>query len=272
MKNSSLCILVLFVLLISSCAPGIKRIPPNPSNPVFTVALLPVYNATVDIDGPQKIREEFFKRISGHNYSAKPIDEVDRLLQDRMGITLGSQLDLTDPQKIGEVLGVDGLVYGYLLDYNDLILGIYNVRMVRAGFKLVNTKTGSVMWSRGQGVKNMLVSEGTGEALAVLKELRDEKEGLEDFSLINGIEEIPGLKDWHIMKIIKVKNARDAAIISLGEMVLGKALRIHLKAETKRMMSIIFRNFPAGPGSPNSMASPVKFWSVRTWITGKEQV
>ncbi|MEE8185653.1 MAG: hypothetical protein V3T96_04550, partial [Thermodesulfobacteriota bacterium] len=133
MKKTRLLTLLLFLLLLSSCAPGIKRIPPNPTNPVFTVAFLPVYNATADIDGPQKIREEFFKRISRYNYSAKPIDEVDRLLQDRMGITLGSQLDLTNPQKIGEVLGVDGLVYGYLLDYSHLTLGIYNVKMVRAG-------------------------------------------------------------------------------------------------------------------------------------------
>jgi hypothetical protein len=262
--------MVLFLLLLSSCAPRIKRIPPNPSNPIFTVALLPVYNVTADIDGPQKIREEFFKRISRYNYSAKPIAEVDRLLQDQMGITLGSQLDLTNPQKIGEVLGVDGLVYGYLLDYSDLTLGIYNVRMVKAGFKLVNAKTGSVMWSRGQGVKSVLVSEGMGEGLAVLKELRDAKDGLEDFNLIPGIKEIPGLKDWHIMKIIKVKEARDAAIISLGKKVIGKALGIHLKAETKRMMKIILRGFPAGPGSPNSMASPVKSWSVRTRVTGKE--
>jgi hypothetical protein len=226
---------------------------PNPSNPIYTVAVLPVYNATNDVGGPEKVRKNFNDRLAKLHYKVMPIEEVNRILIDRMGITLGTQLELTTPEDVGETLGVDGLVYGYLLNYDHITTGVYNAKKVRAGFKLVDARTGSVYWARGQGVKNVLTGgRDLGTGVAAARELKDVQEGLTPYKNIEGIEEIPMLTDWrHTRRVQEASNAGNAALFSLGEKLVGKALGVHLAAETNAMLNIIFRSMPVGPGGPS---------------------
>ncbi len=250
MKKTFSTLLCLIVLSIAACTPMV-RIQPDLTNPVYTVAVLPMYNATNDVEGPHMIREEFDRRIAKWHYQTRSIEEVDQLLRDRMGITLGSQLEMTTPQKLGEVLGVDGVVYGYLLNFDDITTGIYNVKKVRAGFKLVETRTGRIIWARGQGVKSELTSGGSiGSGVAALKGIGEKREGLEPFKAIKGVAGIPGLDDWHVMRSEREESIGDAAIMSIGGKLIGKALGIHLKAESVRMLDMIMPTLHPGPGGP----------------------
>lgn len=202
------------------------------------------------------VREEFNKRIQNINYLIKPLSEVDRVLMDQMGITLGSQLEMTNPKQLGEILGVDGVVYGYLLNFDDITTGVYNAKRVRAGFKLVDTKTGVVMWADGHGVKSLLAGSDVGTGITLLKEAQDSKEGLDYYKAIEGLNEIPGLKNWQIIRAGGTKKVGDAAALALGEKLLTKALKIHLRLESDTMLNSIVKGFPAGPGSSRTAAAP----------------
>ncbi len=125
--------LLYLVLVFALGACGGRAIAPNPANPVYKVAVLPFYNATNDVDGPGTVRKLFAGRLDRFHYDSLPLEDVDRLLSDRMGITLGSQLELTTAKELGETLGVDGVFYGYLLDFGQITTGVYNVKKVRAG-------------------------------------------------------------------------------------------------------------------------------------------
>ncbi|MEW6544371.1 MAG: GNA1162 family protein [Nitrospirota bacterium] len=146
-------LLMLAVLLVAACAPTLPQITRNQANPIRTVAVLPLVNNTNDVEGPAYVRDLFVAELGQFFYVVKPVSEVDQLLKDRMGVTLGAQLDMTTPQKLGEVLGVDGVFYGALEDFSDKTTGIYNVRRVRLRSKLVNCKTGQTVWKNGIGVK-----------------------------------------------------------------------------------------------------------------------
>lgn len=248
-------LLYLAVLALALGACGGRGIAPNPANPVYKVAVLPFYNATNDVGGPGMVRELFAERLDRFHYDIVALEDVDRLLVDRMGITLGSQLELTTARELGETLGVDGVFYGYLLDFDQITTGVYNVKKVRAGIKLVDTKTGTVVWARGLGVKSLLTSGDIGTGIAILRELK----GLDDdfFTSIKGIDDIPGLRDWHVMRAAKVKKAGDAAIISLGGQFITRALGIHLKTETKVMLKRVMRGLPAGPGFARARPKPL---------------
>ncbi|MBI5641901.1 MAG: DUF799 family lipoprotein [Deltaproteobacteria bacterium] len=249
MKMKSLLFLLFISLILVSCVPPARHIPPNYSNPVYSVALLPLYNATNDVDGPRMVREEFSKRIKSMHYDSKPLKEVDQILLDKMGITLGAQLELTDHKKLGETLGVDGVIYGYLLNFDDVTTGLYNMKKVRAGFKLVDTRTGRVIWSHGLGVKSGLAGGDLGVGVTLLKEIKGD--GIEDFKSIKGIEQIPGLSEWHVLRAEKTEKVGDAAMLALGEKLLSKAVGVHLKAETDEMLGRLIAGFPAGPGHSN---------------------
>ncbi len=234
--------------VLSSCVAYTPRYAPDYSNPVYTVAVLPFYNATNDVGGAMGLREEFQKRLLGRHYSFMPLKDVDQVLLDRMGITLGDQLEMTDAVELGKVLGVDGVIYGYVLDFDHVTTGLYNVKKVRAAFKLVDAKTGKVIWTGGKGVKSVIAGGKAGVGVSVLKEAMGE-EGFTSYG-IKGLEGIEGLDDWHIIMAGATKKIEDAAMISLGEMLVTRAFGVHLWLESNAMMDIVMSGFPAGPGSP----------------------
>jgi hypothetical protein len=113
------------------------RLTYNPSNPIKTVAVLPVINHTNDVEAPDKIRQEFEKELSYFGYNSKPLAEVNQILKNEFGITLGKQLDLTNPVELGKKLGVDAVIYGALYDFDEKTTGVLDIRRVKAGFKMV---------------------------------------------------------------------------------------------------------------------------------------
>lgn len=255
LKKRFFLLLLVIAFMAAACAVPQRHVAPNPASPVYTVAVLPIYNASNDVEGPQKVRELVEKRLAGWQYKVLPLNEVDQVLRDQMGITLGAQLDMTTPQKLGETLGVDGVIYGYLINFDDVTSGVYNVKKVRAGFKLVETRTGRVLWSRGQGVKSEIRSQDTlGRGVSALADIKDVKAGAD--VNIPGAKDIPGIGKWHMMMVQEEKDIKNAAIMSLGQKIVGKALGVHLRPETDEMLNLVFADFVAGRGAPGAAPQP----------------
>lgn len=235
------------LILLASCTAHLKSYRPDPSNPIYTVAVLPFYNITNDVGGALALRNELQRRVEHRNYRALPLKEVDGLLMDRMGITLGHQLEMTDAMELGRTLNVDGVIYGWVLDFDDVTTGVYNVKKVRAGFKLVDAKTGRTVWAGGQGVKTVLSGGGkAGAGASIMKELLDRDDFTPD--TVKGLEEVGGLKDWHYVIVGGAKKAEEAAVLALGEQLVTKAFGVHMWLESNTMFDLALRNFPSGPG------------------------
>ncbi len=226
-------IFLFFALFTVGCTAGRKldSFHTEPMNPIMRVAVLPVYNFTNDLDGPEMIRRLAVDRLRDRQYSVMEIDETDGLLKEQMGITLGTQLEMTRPVDLNEILNVDALLYTYLLEFDDLTLGVYNSRVVRAGFKLVDAKTGELLWSGGKGVRTVLALGTDAGALgAVGKTALDLTDDMDEYTVVKGLVEMPGIKEWEIIPVVW-DNVEEAAILSLGTMVLGKVMGVHLKVE-----------------------------------------
>ena len=174
-------------------------------------------------------------------YLVKDIKETDQLLRDRMGINLGGQLDMTTAQKIGEVLGVDGVLYGDLMDFDETTTGVYNVRKVRATFKLVNTMTGQDTWTGKLGVKSEVRMSGrTGAAASVVARGSDARD-----------KEVP----WVLLDstVMNESNIGKAAAINLGAKLFTQAVGMHLDYESTELARRVTQNLPWGPG-PESIS------------------
>lgn len=140
MKKIRLSMISLIVVVMAfafGCAPVKPRMIYNTSNPIKTVAVLPVLNHTNDVEAPEKVRKQFEGELAYWGYKSKPLAEVNRTLKDELGITLGKQLDLTNPVELGQKLGVDAVIYGTLFDFDEKTTGVLDVRRVKAGFKMV---------------------------------------------------------------------------------------------------------------------------------------
>ena len=144
------------LLVCAACSPlhdpMYRRIAPDATNPIKSVAVLPLVNNTNDVEAPGYVREELVLRLQAMQYAVKPTLQTDQILRDQLGITLGRQLDMVAVQHLGQALGVDGLMYGVLDDFSTTIAGVLTEKKVRARFMLVRTSDGAPFWSNGVGV------------------------------------------------------------------------------------------------------------------------
>jgi hypothetical protein len=161
-------LLVVMTLAVAGCNIPRMPLPTDPTNPMKVVAVLPMKNDTNDVDGPTIVREKIVEALKNRSYVVMDLKESDTILRDRMGINLGGQLSLTTPQKLGETLGVQGVLYGELMDFDETITGLYNAKKVRGSFMLVNTATGQPIWQRGLGVKTEQGTSSTASGLVKL--------------------------------------------------------------------------------------------------------
>lgn len=243
-KRSKAVLMATAFLLIQGCA-GLMQIPANPSNPIKTVAILPMVNETIDVEAPQKVRTAFIDRLGKYHYQIQPLAETDQLLNGQLGISLGKQLDLATAQQLGEKLGVDGVFYGYLVNYDKVTTGVYNHNKVQIGWKLVSTKTGDIMWGRGAAIKS---SSGLAGSLGAIEQFKQQVVPKMPTAL-NPVQEMPGLGQWRLMEAQRTgNNIGEALIGSLVSSALEGVLNLKLKAEVNYAHDMIFARMLVGPG------------------------
>ncbi len=233
---------IILLAAVTGCVPPSSHLPRDFSNPLKRVAILTMKNDTNDVDGPDAMRKKMAQALERRSYVVKDLKETDQILRDRMGITLGGQLSLTTAQELGRELGVEGVLYGTLMDFNETTLGAINVRKVRGKFKLVNTMTGQAVWERGLGVRSELMMHSEyGAAAAVAARAVDARE-----------KDVP----WVTIETMTTgrKNLGESFAIGLGTKLLSQAIGKHLDHESTELARRVTDNLPWGPG-PGAVAT-----------------
>lgn len=259
-------------LLLASAAcsplhdPMYRRIAPDAANPIRTVAVLPLVNQTNDVEAPAYVREEMILRLQALHYAVQPATETDQRLRDRMGITLGRQLDLATAPQLSDTLGVDALMYGVLEDFNTTIAGVLTEKKVRARFALIRTADGLPFWSGGAGVVGRIrVSGGvsgkvaTGlEAKSRLEAAGESAEQAKKAAVPESSGRLPGGLDrvaapWFTLPTVEIGgdkerqrgkeggNVAAGLMLGLGERLVEKAVGKPLYQETRLMLNLLLR-------------------------------
>jgi hypothetical protein len=223
------------VMCFTACVMPHPPLPCDASNPYKRVAVLPMVNDSNDVDGPEVMRTKMVQALINRSYVVKDLKETDQILRDQMGITLGGQLDLTTARKLGETLGVDGVLYGTLMDFDETTTGVINVKKVRGKFKLVNVMTGQTGWSRGLGVRSEMKMQGAAGGLgSVLSKASDARD-----------KDVP----WVTIESTSTgsDNVGKSFAIGLGAKLLSKAIGKHLDSESTELARRVTDNLPWGP-------------------------
>ncbi len=230
--------------IMAACAIPRPPLPYDANNPLKRVAVLPMKNDTIDVDGPEVLRKKMVQALEHRSYVVKDTKETDQILRDQLGITLGGQLDLATAQKLGETLGVEGLLYGTLMDFDELTTGAINVKKVRGKFKLVNAMTGQAVWSRGLGVRSeMMMQSKAGAAATVAARAADARD-----------KEVP----WITIESTTTgsDNLGKSFAAGLGAKLFSKAVGLHLDHESTELARRLTDNLPWGPGTSSGPAVP----------------
>jgi hypothetical protein len=234
------------LIFLAACALPHPPLPYDASNPLKRVAVLPLKNDTSDVEGPDIMRNKMVQALERRSYVVKDLKETDQILRDRMGITLGGQLDLTTAQKLGEELGVEGVLYGTLMDFDESTLGAINVKKVRGKFKLVNAMTGQTVWAQGLGVRGEMRMQGNAGAAATLAARASDARD----------KEVP----WVTIESTTTGSNKlgESFAIGLGTKLISKAIGKHLDHESTELARRVTEDLPWGPGAgaPERMPAP----------------
>lgn len=141
----SLKIITLLVIFFIGCSLGPKYIAQDYVPPIHA-AVLPFTNETNDVDAPETVRKAFIELLPSRGYLLLEKNKLDQILLKDFGINEGGQLTSVSFQKLGETLNVDGLFYGNVITFVDFPFGFGRKRTVKANFKLIEAKTGKLLW------------------------------------------------------------------------------------------------------------------------------
>ena len=231
---------MLILALIGGCALPMPQPSGDPYNPIKRLAVLPLVNNTNDVDAPEFVRERLVEALAARLYNVQPLEETDQILRDQMGITLGGQLEMADNQELARTLGVEGLLYGDLMDFHETTTGVYNARNVRGRFRIVNAAADGTFWQNGIGVRSQDTHEGVvGGAAAVVA------------GATASDEEVP----WVVIDSTSTNESiLTGMAVGLGTKLVSKAMGMHLARETDEMIRLVLETLPVGPGETTMAA------------------
>ena len=242
MRLSKLLVFMSVIALVAGCTLPMPKPSGNPGNPIKRLAILPLVNNTNDVDAPEIVRERLAEALAGRMYNVQPLEETDQILRDQMGITLGGQLEMADNREMAQILGVEGLLFGDLMDFHETTTGVYNSRNVRARFRIVNASNDGVFWQNGLGVRSQDSHGGAMGSVAVVAA-----------GVTGNDEEVP----WVIIDSTSTdENILTGMALGLGTKLISKAIGIHLARETDEMIQRVFDTLPTGPGETTMAAVP----------------
>ena len=168
-RKASLLLCALGFLLLWGCAgrKGAVQEPGPPGPPAATgpkVAIAPMENRSNDLSASEIIREAFAAQLAQQGWNVMPPVESDRLLREGLGLNYGGQLKATTPEEVCRALGVEGVFYGDVQEWNKTTTGVYNSISVVAVFQLYR-KDGALVWEGSDQQKQVRVPRGGGREI-----------------------------------------------------------------------------------------------------------
>lgn len=115
-----------------------------------TVAVLPFINQAKSQEGSEAVRRGFYNHFSSLPFKDMEIYRTDNLLR-KAGLEDPAAIGAASPQELGKILNVDAVVYGTISNFDKLFAVLYSNVSVGAEIKMMDTKTGKMLWA-GQHV------------------------------------------------------------------------------------------------------------------------
>ena len=144
-------ITVILNILLGGCGTVEVQVRKNLNHPKIhpkTVAILPFTLAGPTPEGVpvhRVFRKCFFNYFSYLGYSDMPLETIDRKLQAAGMKKFKKVLELS-PERLREILGVDAVIKGQVLDTSNFTGGIHAETSIKAKLEMVDLRSGEVLW------------------------------------------------------------------------------------------------------------------------------
>ncbi len=127
-----------------------------------SILVLPPVNTTADVEASDLFLATVTQPLAEQGYYVFPILVVDQVMKSNGAPTPGDMHSVSW-RKLGEIFGADAVLYVVINDWNTSYIGIATTTMVRINYRLVDVRTGQVLWSRMVSAGESSAAYTTGE-------------------------------------------------------------------------------------------------------------
>ncbi len=113
---------------------------------IQTVTVLPVRTEAIDIRGQGIVRGMVYEKLPERGYASTGAAHVDQVLVEKFGITDPGQIHAATPEELCQAFESDALLYGNILDWRTLTLGVHNKALVKVRFSLWSCRENREVW------------------------------------------------------------------------------------------------------------------------------
>ena len=189
-------------LIVMGCATKPTEVPYDYtafklSNPA-SIVVLPPLNNSPDIKATYSMLSQVSHPLAEAGYYVLPVALVDETFKQN-GLTRSADIHAVEAKKIREIFGADAALYVTVTNYGTAYRVIASVTAVTATAKLVDLKTGTVLWTGaatasnnedgnngGGGLVGMLVATAIKQIANTLTDAAHPIAGLTSYRLLSG--------------------------------------------------------------------------------------
>ncbi|MFA6414329.1 MAG: GNA1162 family protein [Syntrophales bacterium] len=142
-------ILILLTCLLSGCAKKIPHFitPEFEKKGIRLVAVLPVSNQSKNLEAASLFRGKVLEAIYFKGYPKIPLNIIDEKLSKLYKDYQQPSVESVTPRSVGELLGVDAVLYVTLKECDTSFVLLYATTSVSATFDLRSARTNDSLWS-----------------------------------------------------------------------------------------------------------------------------
>ena len=158
------------VTLLAACAQPVKHVDYTAfknSRP-RSILLLPPINETADVGATISVLSQMTMPVAEGGYYVIPVAVMDETFKQN-GLTTAADIQATSPAKLREIFGADAALYSKVTQYGTVYRVLDSATVVTASAKLVDLKTGDVLWhGRASASSNEGNNSGGGGLIGML--------------------------------------------------------------------------------------------------------
>jgi hypothetical protein len=134
------------------------------AHPPRSILVLPPLNESTEVGGTYGYLSTVTQPIAERGYYVFPVEVVDQFLKQN-GMPTAGEMHQVPLKKVSDIIGADAVMFLTLKQYGSKYIVLNSVTTVQVEAKLVDTRTGIVLWQgtgiaeqRGSGSSNLLAN------------------------------------------------------------------------------------------------------------------
>ncbi len=159
MRSLATAVVIIASSLLAGCYATVDRLQEYGTR---SIVVLPPLNRTPEISAPYEIYSCITRPLADRGYYVYPVAIVDQFMKDN-GLPTAGEMHAVPLKKVHEIIGADAVLYPTVVTWDrpNIVLGVLallarsRVRStVEVGYRLVDVKTGDVIWECDQSAKD----------------------------------------------------------------------------------------------------------------------